>query len=85
MDRMGDAVRAVLLVLSMLVIDVTKKFLMRSTPPSAQPEPDIRIDTTIVAMTIHCTLQATDQDGCCQYVVCTMVGSVALRVDLKLD
>ena len=58
---------------------------MGSTPLLAQPEPDIQIDTTIAAKTIHCTLQATDWDGCCLHVVCRMVGSVSLRVDLKLD
>ena len=82
---MGDAARAASSVPSMLVINVTMKFPMRSTPPSAQPEPDILIDTTIAAMTIHCTLQATDWDGCCQHIVCRMVGSVCLCVHFKLD
>ena len=58
---------------------------MGSTPLLAQPEPDIQIDTTIAAMTIHCPLQATDQDGCCLHVVCRMVGSVSLCVNFKLD
>ena len=82
---MGDVARIASLVPSMLVIDVTKKFPMRSTRQSAQPEPDIQIDTTIAAMTIHCTLQATDWDGCCLHIGCRMVGSVSPRVDFKLD
>ena len=82
---MGDAVRAALSVPSMLVTDVTKEFPMRLTPLLAQPEPDIQIDTTIAAMTIHCTLQATDWDGCCLHVVCRMVGSVCLLINFKLD
>ena len=82
---MGEVAMVVLLVPSMLVIDVTKKFPMRSTRQSAQPGPDIQIDTPIAAKTIHCTLQATDQDGCCLHVVCRMVGSVSLCVNLKLD
>ena len=82
---MGDSVREVLLVLSMLVINMTKKFPMRSTPKSAQPEPDIQIDATIAAKTIHCTLQVSDRDGCCLHVVCRMVGSVSLCVNFKLD
>ena len=82
---MGGAARAVLLVLSMLVIDVTKKFPMRSTPLLAQPEPDIQIDTTIAAKTTHCTVQVIDRDCCCLHVVCRMVGTVGLCVDFKLD
>ena len=82
---MGDVAMEALSVPSMLVIDVTKKFPMRSTPLLAQPEPDIQVDTTKVAETIHCILQATDRDGCCQHVVCRMVGSVSLCVNFKLD
>ena len=43
------------------------------------------LQTVVAAMTIHCPLQATDQDGCCLHVVCRMVGSVSLCVDFKLD